>query len=83
MTKHHSQNFAEYEKARKTMDKSPEPFKRFFEKSTVDAFFEKRSTVVGKKRIFTINKNIVEVIVKDMLMPPKTVKVTDDENGNG
>ena len=69
--------------ARKTMEKSPEDFKHFFEKSTVGAFFEKRSTIVGKKRIFTINKNIVEVIVKDMLMPPKTVKVTDDENGNG
>ena len=65
------------------MDKSPGDFKRFFEQSTVDAFFKKRSTIVGKKRIFTINKNIVEVIVKDMLMPPKTVKVTDDENGNG
>ena len=83
MTKHHSQNFAEYEKARKTMDKSLEDFKHFFEQSTVDAFFENPSTIVGKKRIFTTNKNIVEVILKEMLMPLKTVKATDDENGEG
>ena len=65
------------------MDKSPEAFQRFFEQSVVNAFFEKRSTIVGKKRIFTIDKNIVEVIVKEMLMPPQTVEATDDENGNG
>ena len=65
------------------MGESPEAFKGFIEQSMVDAFFEKRSTVVGKKRIFTIDKNIVEVIVKEMLMPPKTVKATDDKNGNG
>ena len=81
MTKQHSQKFAEYEKARKTMDKSLEAFKHFFEQSTVDAFFENPSTIVGKKRIFTTNKNIVEVILKEMLMPLKTVKATDDENG--
>ena len=83
VTKQHSQNFSEYEKAQKTMDKSPEAFKRFFDKSTVNVFFEKRSTIVGKKRIFTIDNNIVKVIVKEILMPPKTAKATDDENENG
>ena len=65
------------------MDKSPEAFKRFFEQSTVNAFFDKRSNIVGKKRIFTIDKKIVAVIVKEMLMPLQTAEATDDENGNG
>ena len=63
MTKQNSQKFAEYEKAQKTMENSPEDFKHFLEQSKVDAFFEKRSIIVVKKRIFTTDKNIVEVIV--------------------
>ena len=46
------------------MENSPEDFKHFLEQSKVDAFFEKRSIIVVKKRIFTTDKNIVEVIVK-------------------
>ena len=83
MTRQHSQKFAEYKKARKTMDKLPEAFKRFIKESTVNAFFEKRSTIVGKKRIFTIDKNIVKFIVKEILMPLQTVETTGDENGEG
>eukprot|EP00171_Calliarthron_tuberculosum_P018275 IDg18275t1 len=65
--------------------KSPEAFKRFFEQTTVDAFFEKRSTIVGKKRIFRIDKNIVEVIAKEMLMPQQADYTggDDDEDGVG
>ena len=65
------------------MYKSPEAFKRFLDQSTVSAFFEKRSIIVGKKRILTIDKRIVEVIVKEMLIPLQTVEATDDDNGNG
>ena len=65
------------------MDKSPEAFKRFFEQLTVNAFFDKRSTIVGKKRIFATKNNIVKVIVKEMLIPLQTVEATDDDNGNG
>ena len=65
------------------MDKSPEASKRFFDQSTVDEFFEKRSTIIDKKRIFTINKNNVEVIAKEMMMPPQTSEATNDENRNG
>lgn len=42
--------------------------KRSFEPSTVDAFVEKRGTGVGTMRVFTIGKNIVEVIVSELLM---------------
>ena len=83
MTKQHYHKFAKYEKEQKTMNKSPEAFKRFFKQSTIDAFFEKRSTIVVKKWIFTINKNIVKVTVEEMLMPLQTAEATDDENGNG
>ena len=46
-------------------------------------FFEKRSTIVGKKRIFATKNNIVKVIVKEMLMPLQTVEATNNENGEG
>ena len=44
-------------------------------------FFDKRSTIVGKKRIFAIDKNVDKVIVKDILMPPQTSGATGYENG--
>ena len=50
-----------------------EAFKRFFEQLTVDAFFNKRSTIIVKKKIFIIDKNIIKVAVKEILMPPQTV----------
>ena len=34
----------------------------FFERLTVDAFFEKRFAIIGTKRMYLIEKVIVEVI---------------------
>lgn len=65
----HPQKHAAYVSLRKKIGSTPEKIKRFFEQSTVEAFVEKRSTVVSTMRVFTIDKNIVEVIVSEFLMP--------------
>ena len=36
---------------------TPEVLKRFFEQTRIEAYFEKRSAEIGRKRVFTIDKN--------------------------
>lgn len=48
---------------------SPTDLSNFFEQSTVDAFFEKLSSVIGRKRVSTINNAIVEMIVQYLMFP--------------
>jgi hypothetical protein len=40
----------------------------FFSQPTLDAFYEKRSPNVGQKRIVTIDKSIVDVILSELLL---------------
>lgn len=40
-----------------------------FEHLTIYAFFEKLSAILGRKRVFTIDKAIVEVIVQYFMFP--------------
>jgi hypothetical protein len=66
----HPIKFKEYE----TLVHSPgtqtttQEINAFFSQSTLDAYYEKRSTIVGRKRVVTIDKNIVEVIVSELLL---------------
>jgi hypothetical protein len=78
MVEQHPKKFKEYQALRKSADGTPAVLKQFFEQSTIDAFFEKRTTTVGRKRIFTLDTSIVDVIVKECLTPPRG----DDDDGD-
>lgn len=78
MQEQQPKKFEEYEALRKLASSTPEVLKGFFEQSPIDAFFEKRSTVVGRKSIFTIDKSIVDVIILELLMPAAP---RDDDGG--
>ncbi len=43
-------------------------FTNFFSQSQIEPFFEKCSKINGEKRVVTIRKEVVEVIVKEMLL---------------
>ena len=66
----HPIKFEEYMLLRSTSSacSSEEIMTSFFAQPTLDAFFERRSTIVGRKRIVTIDKSIVEVIVAELLL---------------
>lgn len=64
----HPTKFKEYETLRSSTQCTKEEMNAFFAQPTLDAYYEKRSTVVGRKRIVTIDKNIVEVIVSELLL---------------
>jgi hypothetical protein len=67
----------EYQALRNNRDSTEEDLKLFFQQSAVDAFLEKRSTVTGRKRFFTIEASIVDGIVKELLNPPNSDDETD------
>jgi hypothetical protein len=75
MVEQHSKRWKEYQALRNNRVSTEEDLKLFFQQSTVDAFFEKRSTVTGRKRVFIIEASIVDGIVKELLKPPNS----DDE----
>jgi hypothetical protein len=75
MAEQHSKRWEEYQALRNNYESTEEDLKLFFRQSTVDAFFEKRSTVIGRKRVFAIDMPIVDGIVMVFLNPPKS----DDE----
>jgi hypothetical protein len=75
MVEQHSKRWKEYQALRNNRDSTEEDLKLSFQQSTVDAFLEKRSTVTGCKRVFTIETSIVDGIVKELLNPPNS----DDE----
>ena len=65
----HPAKFKEYNLLRSSSSGTTEEIMTaFFAQPTIDAFFEKRSTIVGRRRIVTIDKNIVEVIVAELLL---------------
>jgi hypothetical protein len=75
MVEQHSKRWNEYQALRNNRDSTEEDLKLLFQQSTLDAFLEKRSTVIGHKRVFTIEASIVDGIVKELLNPPNS----DDE----
>ncbi|SPQ94473.1 unnamed protein product (mitochondrion) [Plasmodiophora brassicae] len=60
----------EYSNLRNLDASTPEVLRNFFNQTAVEVFFEKHSTVVGRKRIITIDKIIVGVVVRDVLLLP-------------
>jgi hypothetical protein len=77
MVEQHSKQWAAYQALLNNRDSTEEDLKLFFQQSTVDDFFEKRITVTGRKRVFTIEASIVDGIVKELLNPPNS----DEEGG--
>ena len=68
MVEQHPIKFAEYTALTKQSGTTSANLREFFEQATVDAFFEKRSTIIGGKRIITVEKAIVEVIVQELML---------------
>jgi hypothetical protein len=64
----HPIKFKEYKLLRSSPTCSTEELTAFFAQPTLDDFYEKRSTIVGRKRIVTIDKSIVDVIVSELLL---------------
>lgn len=52
--------------------------REFFEQTTVNAFFRKRATLVRRKRVFTIDKAIVGVIMREFMIPNSNARGDDD-----
>jgi hypothetical protein len=71
----HSKRWEEYQALRNNYESTEEDLKLFSRQSAADAFLEKRSTVIGRKRVFAIDMSIFDGIVKVFLNPPKS----DDE----
>jgi hypothetical protein len=51
--------------------------KQFFKKSAFDAFSERRCTVIGRKKVFTIDVSIVNGIVKEFFISPSSEDEAD------
>ena len=83
MVEQHPIKFADYTDLTKQSGTTLSNLRKFFEQATVDAFFEKRSTIIGGKRIFTFNKAIVEVIVQAFMLPAAHGDDADDDDGKG
>ena len=49
----------------------------------VDAFFEKRSTIIGVKRVFAVDKAIVKVIVQEFMLTTLCGEDDNDNDGKG
>ena len=62
ITEQHSIKFVEYAVLQRKSGILSAKIRNFFEKLTVDAFFEKRFAIIGTKRMYLIEKVIVEVI---------------------
>lgn len=69
--------FREYLAFQNKLSTTPANLCEFFQQSTVESFFEKRSTTVGCKHVFTINKANVEVILQEFMLPAR-----DDDEGS-
>ena len=60
----------------------PEAVRTFFSQTRVEAFFEKRSQLVGNKRIFSLNKEIVEGIIKRLFVDSENELAGDRQMGS-
>jgi hypothetical protein len=75
MREQHGKKYKEYIEALSNKTSDPETLQNFFSQSVIQAFYEKQEVHDGGKRYFTISKNIVDVIVREMLFD-------DDEESN-
>ena len=75
--------FAEYTALTKQSGTTSANLHKFFEQAKVNVFFKKRYTIIGGKRVFTVNKAIVEVIVQEFMLPAARGDDDDDDDGKG
>ena len=75
--------FADYTALMKQSGTTLANLREFFEQATVDAFFEKCSTIIGGKRVFAVDKAIVEVIVQEFMFPAACGGNDDDDDIEG
>lgn len=66
MQEHHPKQWAKYIEVRNEKESNSDAFNVFFEQSKLRAFFFKKSEVNGVVS-YSMNKNIVEIIIWDML----------------
>ena len=63
----HPKQWGEYLELLQKKDLESEHIKVFFKQTRMEAFFEKRVNVEGRQRVVHIDKNIVDVIVLEIL----------------
>lgn len=73
MIEQHPAKWKKYITARDAKSSDPDAFESFFEQAKLEAFFFKQDDVEGKLS-YSIDKDIVEVVIKDMLF--------DDDDGD-
>ena len=83
MVKQHPIKFAEYTALTKKLGTTSANLREFFKQVTVDAFLGKRSTIIGSKCVFTVNKAIVKVIVQEFMLTTVYGKDDNDNDGKG
>jgi hypothetical protein len=69
MVEQHSKRWAEYQAMRNNHELIEDNLKLFFKQSKVDAFIERRSKDIGRKKVFAIDVSIVDGIIKDFFNP--------------
>ena len=83
MVEQHSIKLAEYTVLTKQSGTTSANLRKFFEQATVDAFFDNRSTIIGGKISFTVNKAIVKVIVQDFMLLAACSDENNDDDSEG
>ena len=81
MVEQHPIKFAEYTALTKQSGTTSANLHKFFEQAKVNVFFKKRYTIIGGKRVFTVNNVIVEVIVQEFML--SAARVDNDDNNDG
>jgi hypothetical protein len=73
MRAQHANKYEEYLNVLKNKDDSPVAFKTFFTQTVVESFLEKQAMYTGGSQRFTISKDIVEVVIRDMMFDEEEV----------
>lgn len=77
MIDQHPMKFTAYTELKEQLGMTWVKLGGFFEQTTVIAFFEKRSTVVGHKHVFASDMGIVEFSMKEFVIPNFNVRGDD------
>ena len=80
MQQQHPERWKQYIEVRDNKASNPEAFSSFFEQTMLQAFWYKKADVDGKLH-YNIEKDIIEVIIRDMLFDEQ--EKDGDENGSG
>lgn len=67
MLEQHPTRWEQYQRLRQAKDEDPSALSTFFSQTVVEAYFEKRSVIDNGKLYLAISKDVVEVVIKEML----------------